>query len=144
MDAAARRPLRRYGNGHDNHRDGAAGRHRQQSRCRRRRRRLRRVRRLRPPIDPATGTTDTIGKGFTELEDIEISPDGATYYLSERGGTIYAVAAPGGFEQASAPVLASGLGAVHQLAVTADGKTLYAIEYGPSDSLLSIDTASGR
>src|SRR3954466_7719207 len=73
-------------------------------------------------IDPATGTLDTIGKGFTELEDIEISPDGSTYYLSERGGTIYAAAAPGGFDQASAPVLASGLGAVHQLAVTADGK----------------------
>ena len=70
-------------------------------------------------------------------------PTAATYYLSERGGTIYAVAAPDGFEQASAPVLASGLGAVHQLAVTADGKTLYAIEYGPSGSLLSIDTASG-
>ena len=57
-------------------------------------------------IDPATGTTDTIGKGFTELEDIEISPDGTTYYLSERGGTIYAVAAPDGFEQA----LGSGSG----------------------------------
>ena len=94
-------------------------------------------------IDPATGTTDTIGKGFTELEDIEISPDGSTYYLSERGGTVYAVTAPGGFEQSTAPVLASGLGAVHQLAVTADGKTLFAIEYGPSGSLLSIDTASG-
>ena len=94
-------------------------------------------------IDPLTGVTDVIGKAFSELEDIEISADGATYFLSERGGTIYAAPAPGGFTPADAPVLAAGLGAVHQLAATADGTTLYAIEYGGSGKLLRIDVATG-
>lgn len=94
-------------------------------------------------IDPATGALDVIGKGFTDLEDIEISSDGSTYFLSERGGTIYAAAAPGGFTPADAPVLATGLGAVHQLAATADGTTLYAIEHGGAGRLLRIDIATG-
>ncbi|KQZ82221.1 hypothetical protein ASD56_15225 [Microbacterium sp. Root166] len=90
-------------------------------------------------IDPQTGTTDVIGTGFTELEDIEISADGSTYFLSERGGSIYAVEAGAPFDLTGAKVLASGLGPVHQLAAVVDGSALYAIEYAAPGSLLRVD-----
>lgn len=94
-------------------------------------------------IDPATGTTDAVGTGFTELEDIEISADGSTYFLSERAGNVYAVDASAPFDQPGAKVLAAGLGAVHQLAATGDGKSLYAVEYGGAGALLRIDLNDG-
>ena len=72
-------------------------------------------------------------------------PTASTYYLSERGGTIYAVDASRRRSiRPAATVLASGLGAVHQLAV--DGRRHRRSTRSSSHasgSLLRIDIATG-
>ena len=86
-----------------------------------------------------------IGTGYTQPEDVKVTADGKTAYITERGGNFLRVAlntliAP---NRAAASVVASGLAAPHQIALREDAGCAYVVEFAPSGHLVRIDLASG-
>ena len=86
-------------------------------------------------IDAATGTiTGTVAVG-PAASGLAVAPDGATLYVSGAGGALHIVDVATGVVSAT---IASGTGDAADLALTADGATLYAA----SGTVAAIDTAS--
>jgi hypothetical protein len=86
-----------------------------------------------------------LGTGYSEPEDVEVSVDGNTAYLTERGGRLLRVAlntavAP---NRSAAVVVASGMQAPHQISLHEDRGLAYVVEYANPGHLVRINLASG-
>lgn len=70
-----------------------------------------------------------IGTGYSNPEDVVVAPDG-TILMTERAGTLLRIPGPGADRGASSvKVLASGMTAPQQIALSADGLRAYVVEY---------------
>jgi len=86
-----------------------------------------------------------LGTGYSEPEDVEVSVDGSTAYITERGGRLLRVAlntavAP---HRSAAVVVASGMQAPHQISLHEDRGLAYVVEYANPGHLVRINLASG-
>lgn len=86
-----------------------------------------------------------LGTGYLEPEDVKVSADGRTAYITERGGRLLRVALLGVAppNRAMAAVVASGLAMPHQISLHEDRGLAYVVEYGVPGHLVRIDLASG-
>lgn len=86
-----------------------------------------------------------LGTGYLEPEDVKVSANGMTAYITERGGRLLKVALIGVAppNRAMAVVVASGLNAPHQISLHEDRGLAYVVEYGVPGHLVRIDLASG-
>lgn len=88
-------------------------------------------------VDTTSGATTTLGTGYQQLEDVLVLP-GGDLVVSERTGALLRL--PGtGAPRAGATLLATGLVAPQQMALTADGKHLFVVEFTDPGRLLRID-----
>lgn len=92
--------------------------------------------------DSVTRSVSQLGSGWVEPEGIVVAADGTTAYVSERGGDVLKVDL-GAASRADASVLASGLVAPHQLALSPDGAALFVVEFDSAGRLLRIDLGDG-
>ena len=86
-----------------------------------------------------------LGTGYSEPEDVEVSVDGGTAYITERGGRLLRVALNGAVapNRAAAAIVASGLSAPHQISLHEDRGLAYVVEYANPGHLVRINLASG-
>lgn len=87
-----------------------------------------------------------LGSGYTALEDLYVTADGNTVYLTERGGTLDRANLLTGANRSQATVVASGLASPQQLAVDETNNVAYVAEYndgGPLGSVARVDLGSG-
>jgi len=91
--------------------------------------------------DAAARTVGPLGTGWSQPEGIAVAADGATAFVSERGGDLLKVDL-GAADRANASTLASGLDAPHQLVLSPDETAVYVVEFGPAGRLLRIDLAT--
>lgn len=86
-----------------------------------------------------------LGTGYVEPEDVKVSADGNTAYITERGGKLLRVALNTATppNRAAASVVASGLTAPHQISLQEARGTAYVVEYGALGHLVRIDLATG-
>ena len=86
-----------------------------------------------------------LGTGYLEPEDVKVSADGRTAYITERGGRLLRVALLGVAppNRAMAAVVASGLAMPHRISLHEDRGLAYVVEYGVPGHLVRIDLASG-
>jgi hypothetical protein len=86
-----------------------------------------------------------LGTGYLEPEDVKVSANGMTAYITERGGRLLRVALVGVAppNRAMASVVASGLAMPHQISLHEDRGLAYVVEYGVPGHLVRIDLASG-
>lgn len=86
-----------------------------------------------------------LGTGYTEPEDVKISADGNTAYITERAGNFLRVALNTATppNRAAASVVASGLNAPHQIALQEDYGTAYVVEYAALGHLVRINLGTG-
>jgi hypothetical protein len=82
-----------------------------------------------------------LGTGYTTPEDVKVSADGKTAYVTERTGDLVKVSlsSPG---RADATVLATGMTAPQQLFLDEANNAAYTVEYAASGRLWRIDLAS--
>jgi len=86
-----------------------------------------------------------LGTGYSEPEDVKVSVDGNTAYITERGGRLLRVAlntavAP---HRAAAAIVASGMNAPHQISLHEDRGMAYVVEYANPGQLVRINLATG-
>jgi hypothetical protein len=86
-----------------------------------------------------------LGTGYSEPEDVKVSIDGNTAFITERGGRLLRVAlntavAP---NRSAAVVVASGMQAPHQISLHEDRGLAYVVEYANPGHLVRINLASG-
>jgi hypothetical protein len=87
-------------------------------------------------VDLTSGNVMTIGTGYGFPEDIVIGPDGdGAAYVTERVGTLVRVDLSNA-NRSAATVLHSGMVAPQQIALSADGKRAYTVEYTSSGGQL--------
>jgi hypothetical protein len=86
-----------------------------------------------------------LGTGYTNPEDVKVTADGATAYITERSGNLLRVALNGvaAPNRASASVVAAGLAAPHQIALREDLNVAYVVEFAPAGHLVRIDLGTG-
>lgn len=86
-----------------------------------------------------------LGTGYVEPEDVKISADGNTAYITERAGNFLRVALNTATppNRAAATVVASGLNAPHQIALQEDYGTAYVVEYAALGHLVRINLGTG-
>lgn len=86
-----------------------------------------------------------LGTGYGEPEDVKVSADGRTAWITERGGRLLRVALNGTVppHRSAAAVVASGLQAPHQIALCEDEGSAYVVEYAASGHLVRVNLASG-
>lgn len=86
-----------------------------------------------------------LGTGYTEPEDVKVSADGNTAFITERAGNFLRVklntATPP--NRAAATVVASGLNAPHQIALQEDRGAAYVVEYAALGHLVRVDLGTG-
>ena len=82
-----------------------------------------------------------LGTGYITPEDVKISADGKTAYVTERTGDLVKVSlsSPG---RAAAAVLATGMTAPQQLFLDEANNAAYTVEYAASGKLWRIDLTS--
>jgi hypothetical protein len=83
-----------------------------------------------------------IGSGYAELEDIAVTADENTAYVTERGGNILKVNLASA-NRASAAVVASGLVAPQQLYYDQPHNRAYVVEYATVGRLMRVDLLTG-
>jgi hypothetical protein len=87
-----------------------------------------------------------LGTGYTEPEDVKVTADGHTAYITERGGRLLRVALNNPIKpphRVNASVVAAGLTAPHQIALREDQNVAYVVEYGAAGHLVRINLAGG-
>ena len=91
-------------------------------------------------LSPSPGYA-VLGTGYTTPEDVKISADGKTAYVTERTGDLVKVSlsSPG---RADATVLATGMTAPQQLFLDEANNAAYTVEYAASGKLWRIDLTS--
>ncbi len=87
-------------------------------------------------------TYTRIGSGYTELEDIAVTANEATAYVTERGGNLLRCSLTAA-NKASATVVASGMVAPHQVFLDEVHGRAYVIEFATSGRLWRIELATG-
>jgi hypothetical protein len=83
-----------------------------------------------------------LGTGYTEPEDIAVSANDVTAYVTERSGNLLRVSLSSA-NRASATVLASGMTAPHQIWLDEANGHAYVVEFAPKGRLLRIPLAGG-
>jgi hypothetical protein len=83
-----------------------------------------------------------LGTGYTNPEDIAVSADETTAYVTERSGDLVRVSLAAA-NRASATVIASGLTAPHQIVLDEANHAAYLVEYAPAGRLLRIALPGG-
>lgn len=83
-----------------------------------------------------------IGTGYTQLEDIAVTSDESTAYVTERGGNLLKVNLANA-NRPAATVIASGLIAPQQLWLDQAHNRAYVVEYANPGRLMRVDLASG-
>jgi hypothetical protein len=91
-------------------------------------------------LSPSPGYA-VLGTGYTTPEDVKVSADGKTAYVTERTGDLVKVSlsSPG---RAGATVLATGMTAPQQLFLDEANNAAYTVEYAAGGRLWRIDLAS--
>ena len=86
-----------------------------------------------------------LGTGYTEPEDVKVSDDGNTAFITERAGRLLRVALNTAVppNRAAAVVVADGMNAPHQISLHMDRGVAYVVEYAAPGHLVRIDLASG-
>lgn len=86
-----------------------------------------------------------LGTGYSEPEDVEVSVDGNTAYITERGGRLLRVALNTAVppNRSAAVVVASGMQAPHQISLHEDRGVAYVVEYANPGQLVRIELGSG-
>ncbi|MBX5457201.1 MAG: protein kinase [Thermogemmatispora sp.] len=95
-------------------------------------------------VSGSSPTYSVLGAGYSLLEDVAVTSDGQTLYLTERQGNLYRVTLAVGANRSQATVVASGLAAPQQIAL--DGNVAYVALYndsGPLGSVVKVDLSSG-
>jgi len=93
-------------------------------------------------VDLATNATSVLGSGYTEPEDVVLTADGSTAYVSERAGNLLKVDLANA-DRANASVITSGLVAPSQIALFEDQGLAWIVEYDASGRLVEVDLGSG-
>ena len=83
-----------------------------------------------------------VGGGYSELEDIALSRDGAHAYVTERGGNLLLVDLANG-ARSMATLVSSGLSAPHQIALDETHGHAYVVEFASPGRLVRIDLGTG-
>lgn len=86
-------------------------------------------------------TYTRIGSGYTELEDIAVTANEATAYVTERGGNLLSCSLVAA-NKATAMVIVSGMTAPHQIFLDEIHNRAYVIEYATSGRLWRVDLAA--
>ena len=91
-------------------------------------------------VDLKTNQYKVLGTGYTNPEDVVVTADGTTAYITERSGTLLRVdLTAGSMDRSNAVVISSGMTAPHQIALDETGGKAYVVEFAPSGRLLRID-----
>ncbi|MBK9578495.1 MAG: hypothetical protein IPO40_15570 [Fibrobacteres bacterium] len=85
---------------------------------------------------------EVLGTGYDQPEDVVLSEDGMSAWVTERVGTLLRVSL-GAANRSSATVLASGLTAPHQIAIDEPRGLAWVVEYANPGRLLRIPLAGG-
>lgn len=81
-------------------------------------------------VDLNTGQYTVLGTGYTKPEDIVVTADGTTAYVTERVGTLVRVElAPGRADRSKAVVITSGMEAPNQIFLDEERQQAYVVEY---------------
>ncbi len=86
--------------------------------------------------------TRLLGTGYSLLEDIALSADERTAYVTERAGNLLRVDLANA-DRANATVVSAGMTAPHQIALDEAHGHAYVVEFADPGRLLRIDLASG-
>jgi len=93
-------------------------------------------------IDLATKAYHVLGTGYTQPEDIAVTADGKTAYITERSGDLVRVSLSSA-NRASAHVVTSGLNSPQQLALDEAHSNAYVVEFASPGRLLRVNLVSG-
>ena len=86
-----------------------------------------------------------LGTGYTEPEDVYVTSDGSTAYITERSGDLVQVNLSNpNRDRDQAKVIASGLTAPQQIVVDEAGGFAYTVEFANPGRLLRIDLNTGN
>jgi len=83
-----------------------------------------------------------LGTGYNQPEDIKVSADGASAYVTERSGNFLRVNLASA-NRGSATVISSGMTAPHQIALDELHNTAYVVEFANPGRLLRINLTTG-
>lgn len=83
-----------------------------------------------------------LGTGYNQPEDIVLTEDGHSAYVSERPGNVLKVDLSNA-NRSAATVVSSGMTAPHQLWLDEAQGVIYTVEFGPAGRLLRIDLSNG-
>lgn len=86
-----------------------------------------------------------LGTGYNQPEDVKVTGDGKTAYITERTGNLLRVALGTATppNRAAATVVASGINTPQQIALQEDRNAAYVVEYAALGHLVRVDLASG-
>jgi hypothetical protein len=91
-------------------------------------------------VDLKTNQYKVLGTGYTNPEDVVVTADGNTAYITERSGTLLRVDLTGSsMNRSNAVVISSGMTAPQQIALDETGGKAYVVEFTSSGRLLRID-----
>jgi hypothetical protein len=93
-------------------------------------------------IDLATKAYHVLGKGYTQPEDIAVTADGKTAYITERSGDLVRVSLASA-NRSSATVVTSGLNSPQQLALDEAHSNAYVVEFASPARLLRVNLVTG-
>ncbi len=93
-------------------------------------------------VDMSVVAYSVLGSGYTQPEDVVVSSDETTAYVTERSGNFLQVDLTNA-NRAAAAVLTGGLNAPHQIALDEDHGHAYVVEFSDPGRLLRIDLTTG-
>ncbi len=93
-------------------------------------------------IDLATKSYHVLGTGYTQPEDIAVTADGKTAYITERSGDLVRVSLSSA-NRSGAKVVASGLNTPQQLALDEAHSNAYVVEFASPGRLWRVNLVSG-
>ena len=93
-------------------------------------------------IDLATKSYHVLGTGYTQPEDIAVTADGKTAYITERSGDLVRVSLSSA-NRSSATVVTSGLNSPQQMALDEAHSNAYVVEFASPGRLLRVNLVTG-
>jgi hypothetical protein len=93
-------------------------------------------------IDLNTNAYSVLGTGYTNPEDIQVTPDGLYAYVTERSGDLVRVDLANA-NRSHATVITSGMTAPQQIALDHDRHHAYVVEYASAGNLYRINLDTG-
>ncbi|HEX6480492.1 MAG TPA: hypothetical protein VF043_16775 [Ktedonobacteraceae bacterium] len=96
-------------------------------------------------IDLNSGTYSVLGTGYTAPEDIVVTANGNTAYVTERPGNLLRLdLTKRKLDRSQATVVSSGMTAPQQIALDEANNLAYVVEYANPGNLLRIELGSGQ